>query len=148
MKPALEQIKQYTGLWQETNALYDGWAKRRGLSWNELLVLLSLSEADGVCRQKDICEQWLLSKQTVHSILKSLAARSLVILAPAEEDRRNKDILWTEAGEKFAKKITGDLKAQECAVWEKMGKKHAAALLESTALYNTLFQEVTTDEGL
>ena len=35
-----EQLKHYTVLWRETSALYEEWAKKRGLSYYELLVIL------------------------------------------------------------------------------------------------------------
>lgn len=65
-----EQLKHYTVLWRETSALYEEWAKKRGLSYYELLVILSIMEPDGPCLQKDICTHWQLPKQTVNTILK------------------------------------------------------------------------------
>lgn len=67
-----EQLKHYTVLWRETSALYEEWAKKRGLSYYELLVILSIMEPDGPCLQKDICTHWQLPKQTVNTILKTL----------------------------------------------------------------------------
>ena len=60
-----EQIKLYTTLWQETNALYEKWAKKHGLSYYELLVILSLADKSA-CKQKDIC-QVLAASQTDRS---------------------------------------------------------------------------------
>lgn len=60
----------YTELWRETNALYEDWARKHGLSYYELLVILSLSEKDMVHTQKNICRRWQLPKQTVNSIFK------------------------------------------------------------------------------
>ena len=58
-----EQLKHYTVLWRETSALYEEWAKKHGLSYYELLVILSIMEPDGPCFQKDICSHWQLPKQ-------------------------------------------------------------------------------------
>lgn len=146
MTTTLEQIKLYTTLWRESNALYEEWAKRHGLSYYELLVLLSLSESDGLCRQKDICCQWTLPKQTVNTILKNFMERTLVTLVPSPEDRRNKDISLTGTGRKFAAEITDALHAHECAVLEALGSERAKALIEATTLYNQLFKEVDTNE--
>lgn len=84
-----EQIKLYTTLWQETNALYEKWAKKHGLSYYELLVILSLADKSA-CKQKDICQVWQLPKQTVHTILKAFVQHGWVELTPCEDDRRNK----------------------------------------------------------
>ena len=74
-----EQLKVYTALWQESNAMYEKWAEKRGLSFYELLVALSLVEADGNCKQTDICTQWLLPKQTVHTILKAFVKKEWAV---------------------------------------------------------------------
>ena len=115
-----EQLKAYTALWQEANAMYEKWAEKRGLSFYELLVVLSLVEADGTCNQKEICTQWLLPKQTVHTILKTFVKKEWVVLTPSEADRRNKIIGLTQTGRSFL-----------CAV------------AENTALYNQFFKEVS-----
>ena len=47
---------QYNALWIETNQLYETWARQRGMSLYELLVILSIVEADGTVLQKDICQ--------------------------------------------------------------------------------------------
>lgn len=94
-----EQIKLYTTLWQETNALYEKWAKKHGLSYYELLVILSLADKSA-CKQKDICQVWQLPKQTVHTILKAFVQHGWVELTPCEDDRRNKTIRLTPIGEK------------------------------------------------
>ncbi len=65
------QLQQYTEVWRENNVVYEEWAKRKGLSYFELLTLLSLVEAKEDCTQTDICKKWLFPKQTVHCILKN-----------------------------------------------------------------------------
>lgn len=38
----------------------------------ELLVILSIVEADGTVLQKDICQRFAIPKQTVNAIIKTL----------------------------------------------------------------------------
>lgn len=146
MKTTFEQINLYTTLWRETNMLYETWAKQHGLSYYELLVILSISQSDTLCKQKDICQQWLLPKQTVNSILKHFSEHSWVTLTPSKEDRRNKDIALTDIGHEYFNRITHEMEQHECAVWDSMGAEYAKALIDSTALYNKLFKEVSTNE--
>lgn len=143
-----EQIKRYTSLWRETNVLYEEWARRHGLSYCELLVALSLSKEDGICRQKDICAQWLLPKQTVNTILKNYAERSLITLVPSEKDRRNKEISLTEAGKQFVTGISMSLHTHECAVFDRLGEERSRLLIDITTMYNELFQETDINENI
>lgn len=38
---------RYNELWRETSALYEAWARQNGLSYHELLVVLSIAQARG-----------------------------------------------------------------------------------------------------
>lgn len=146
MQSTLEQIKQYTALWRETNSLYEEWAGQRGLSYYELLVILSLSETDGPCKQKDICKQWVLPKQTVNTILKSFSKRSWVTLIPSQEDRRNKDIILTDSGRDFVEGIARAMQIHECTVLNSLGPERVRELIEITQLYNQHFKEADSNE--
>ena len=134
-------IHRYNTLWRETSVLYEDWAKKRGISYFELLTSLSVREAQTPCTQKDICDQWILPKQTVNSVLANLVKRGWVRLSPSPKDRRNKEILLTGEGKIAAAKIAGDLQEKENAVWLKLGKKRADEMLENTAIYNQFFKE-------
>ena len=140
MDEILTQILAYDALWRENNALYSEWAKAQGLSYNELLVMLSLTrEADAPCTQKDICRQWLLPKQTVNSILERFTRLGL---ESDPRDRRNKRIALTGTGQARLGALTEALQDKERQVWQSMGPGRSRDLLETTALYNRLFREV------
>lgn len=147
----LDQIKQYYTAWRATNAIYEDWAKKYGLSYYELLVLLSLGEGKEPCTQKRICEQWTLPKQTVHSILRNFLERGWVSFHVLEDDKRNKGIAFTPAGSAFAGEVIDKLQSLECRVWERLGEEKGNALLESTMLYVSYFREenscLRTDRG-
>lgn len=96
---------RYNELWRETSALYEAWARQNGLSYHELLVVLSIAQARGPCTQKTICAQWAVPKQTVHSVLQGFLARGLVRLCPAPGDRRNKQIECTPQGRAFLRAL-------------------------------------------
>ena len=81
---------QYNALWIETNQLYETWARQRGMSLYELLVVLSIVEADGTVLQKDICQRFAIPKQTVNAIIKTLTDKGWLELKVSEQDRRSR----------------------------------------------------------
>lgn len=107
----------------ETNALYEDWARKHGLSYYELLVILSLSEKDMVHTQKNICRRWQLPKQTVNSILKNFIGRDWVVLVPSAEDKRNKVIVPTKEGKSVIHKVSSQLAQDEKNAWKALGEK-------------------------
>ena len=142
-----EQIKLYTVLWRETMLIYENWAQRHGFSYCELLVILSLSEAERPCIQKEICRQWQIPKQTVNTILKSFEMNKWITMESLKEDRRNREIKLTEMGEDCIKTVTDKLQKCEKAVWKKMGSIQTQALLKSTKMYNEILRQEVADEN-
>lgn len=136
-----EQLKRFYTLWRETDAIYEDWAKRHGISYYELLIFFSLWENGEGCTQKEICGQWMLPKQTVNSILQNLWKREMVNFAVMEKDRRNKKVTLTDSGKRFADDLICKLQQLEKRVLQKMGLAQREALLQSTDLFNRLFRE-------
>ena len=91
------QLKEYYGLWNQTNALYTRWAKDHGMTCDALFVLYAIYYGGGNCRQKEICREWSMPKQTVSSILKNFEEKGYLSFQPDEADRRGKKIGLTEA---------------------------------------------------
>lgn len=127
---------QYNALWIETNQLYETWARQRGMSLYELLVILSIVEADGAVLQKDICQRFAIPKQTVNAIIKTLADKGWLELKVSEQDRRSRKLSLTPEGGTQAEQIAQALQEHEAQVWLRLGLDRAEQLIEHTALYN------------
>ena len=147
---------QYNALWIETNQLYETWARQRGMSLYELLVILSIVEADGTVLQKDICQRFAIPKQTVNAIIKTLTdkgwlelkvseqdRRRWLELKVSEQDRRSRKLSLTPEGSAQAAQIAQALQEHEAQVWLRLGLDRAEQLIEHTALYNRHFREVS-----
>lgn len=119
---------RYNAVWMETGQLYETWARRRGLSFYELL--------------KDICRRFTIPKQTVHAIIKTLADKGWLELEVSEQDRRSRKLCLTAEGREQAAQIVQSLQEHEAQVWLRLGVDRAEQLIEYTALYNRYFREV------
>ena len=137
----IEELNRYYAVWQETNHIYDEWAKRHGISDCCLLVLISIHEGGKQCTQKNISQRWSIPKQTVNMILKDLQNKKYVDLIPMQEDKRNKQIQFTVTGKEYADTILSELRKAELAVIEKMGIERIRRLNEESELFIKLFRE-------
>ena len=142
-----KQLEQYTATLCRTNGLYGRWAKQNGLNYNEFLVLDELDYQES-CTQAQICEAWLLPKQTVHSVLVGLRQEGLVQQEPDPADGRGKLLRLTPAGKDYARRLLSPLDRIEERVMERMGPLLAQQLLETTQLYCTLLEEELDHESL
>lgn len=91
-------VNQYCHLRDVQYAAYEMYARRWGLTANELFVLDIIWFAPEGCLQSEICERLSTSKQTVSAIVKKFLKQGYVSLTESEMDRRNKIIRFTEDG--------------------------------------------------
>ena len=133
---------RYNAVWMETSQLYETWARRRGLSFYELLVVLSITETEEAVFQMDICRRFTIPKQTVHAIIKTLADKGWLELEVSEQDRRSRKLCLTAEGREQAAQIVQSLQEHEARVWLRLEVDRAEQLIEYTALYNRYFREV------
>ena len=83
-----------------------------------------------------------MPKQTTNVVLKDLESKGYVELVPLPEDKRNKQIRFTEAGKQYADSILSELRNAEFAVIEKMGLERIRRLNEDSELFIRLFREL------
>lgn len=141
MKDTSRLIREYNRQWQDSNIIYEKWAKSKGLTFTAFLVLLSLTEEGALCTQNSIAQSWQLPKQSVNSILSSFVKDGLVTLTECESDRRSKYIVLTEKGrEKFIPIINEITEIENRAAGE-MGIEKLSILLEYTRLLNSYIEK-------
>jgi len=108
--------------WHKMDSLYDFYAKSVGLNFTTILVLQLLFDSSDACNaqktytQKEVCEKLGLPKQLVNSIIKSLWEQGHVELKEAK-DRRNKDIIVTDKGREYARRVLKPLENAETFAW-------------------------------
>lgn len=137
----IQQLNKYYAVWQEYNYVYGEWANAHGLSDNSLLVLSALYEGEDDCTQKKISQRWMIPKQTVNMILKDFEKKGFVRFSAMQEDKRNKIIHLTDAGQEYANNIISELRKAELSVIEEMGIECMKKLNDDNALFVSLFRK-------
>lgn len=91
---------------------YALWAKENQVGYHEMVVLYTLQE--GSCRtQRQICEQYLFPKQTIHNVISSLQTRGYLNLQADTADRREKRLELTASGQQYAEALLMPLRQIE-----------------------------------
>ena len=147
MKANLE-MQHYYDIWFGLQHLYDQWAKRYGLTAHAMFVLYCIAKEEGRCTQKQICEQLMLPKQTVHTILNNFERKGWLVRQVMELDKRNKHLVLTAAGEECVDAVVGELAKREEAAIRRMHPQQCRAMLESNLqLFENLSQTMKADES-
>lgn len=128
-------IRAYYDFWFGVNEAYEQWAKQWGLHSNALFVLYTIHERPEDCTQRMICEQLLLPKQTINTILDGLEKKGLVFREPAKTDKRNKLVRLTESGQQYADELLKALAEAEGAALGAMNDSQRQAFIEGSQLF-------------
>ena len=105
---------------------YYYFARRSGVPENQLALFYALSDGKPHS-QKEICEDWLIPKTTINTIVKEQVAAGHLTLRAGEG--REKIICLTEAGRAYAEKAISALCAAERAAAERTIARHGAGFV-------------------
>lgn len=138
-KEIRQQLREYNTIYKETDAIYSKFARSSGLSDCAFWLMYSVREANGQCTQKELGDQWMLSKQTVNSALKGLERDGYLKLIPSETNRRSKYVALTDKGVKFARKNIDIVFELEELAFQQMSPLERVAMIESSRKFQELF---------
>ena len=96
-----ERLGAYLRLAHAMDEFYHELALGQGLSDSAFAVLWSILELGEGCTQRDICRQFFLSKQTVHSSVRKLEREGVLSLLPGEG--REVRVCLTDRGRDLAR---------------------------------------------
>lgn len=134
-------LAAFNRLHKKMNVLYHDYARTVDLSDAAFWLLYSLSEHGQPCMQKDLCSAWFYAPQTINSALKSLEERGIIRLEFMSESRKNKQVLFTEAGMQLVEeKIIPIIRAEERS-FERLEEWEREQLLSITRKHIEILEE-------
>ena len=96
--------------------IYSLWSGLHNISYNEMLVLYTIREY-GFCTQKQVCDNYLLPRQTIHNVIVRMKEDNILRPEPQLNAGREKAFVLTEHGQEYAEKFMNSLSEMEtCAV--------------------------------
>lgn len=136
-------LKSYNQICKEADIAYHGYAKAHGLSDMAFWILYSLAESESYFTQRDFCNDWFFSPQTVNSALKDLEKKEIISLESDFNNKKNKLIKPTKKGEKFIEDVIAPLIRIECESLETLTKKERELMVLATGKYISALKENT-----
>lgn len=142
-----EKIKECYTHWNGINKLYSIWAKEHNLTYYSLSTLYSIYDNQIDCNQKKICEEWIMPKQTVNTILSDFERRGYILFEKDEKDKRNKLIKLTESGLLYIENTLTPLFEIENKVLDRMDDNMKKMMIESNNLFFRYLREEMRKDG-
>ena len=101
---------------------YSAWAKSHGISYNKMLVIFTAME-NGFCTQKNICESYLLPKQTINHVFVTMINEGELIEYPEKNVGKEKAYRLTEKGIEITTPLLNSVRTIEERAALNMGLK-------------------------
>jgi DNA-binding MarR family transcriptional regulator len=115
--------------------VYSQWAKKYGVSYNRMLVFYTIRDT-GYCTQKQMCDQYLLPRQTMNNIVAALCREGLLAEDPARRQGREKAYVLTAAGAEYSAKHLASLNAMEDRAAQLFGAERIQAMADLVLEYD------------
>lgn len=141
-RKSFAQITLYNQLIKEMDDLYRVYAKNCNLSETAFWILYCIREREKEAfTQREICDYWYYTPQTVNSALKNMTEEGLLILRAEEDNRKNKRIYLTEKGKETVERIVVPLMDAERRALAAIGEQEAEIFLKTMKKHTEFFRE-------
>ena len=138
----------YENIRRKTNDEYEAALGGFSVSKSAMMIIWSLYSFGRPCTQKEICNDWLVNKQTVNSAAKKLIEEGYIDIAPSPENSREKLLVFTENGKFLAMRTVGKLIEAERRAFEGLSEEEQNEAIRITQkLYEILKKEFLTIKG-
>lgn len=102
--------------------IYSGWSSEHGISYNEMLVLYTIREF-GYCTQRQICDNYLLPRQTMNHVFLTLRNHGILQYNKEFSKGKEKAFVLSEKGKEYAAPFLQSLDAVESSAIELLGEE-------------------------
>lgn len=137
--PNKTQLARLAELTANLDSTFESYAKTQTVLLSELFVLYSFYHKKSLT-QKDICDEWALPKQTVHTICKTLLEQNYLQSFDNPNDKRAKLLSLTDTGENYAKSIIAPLLEVENNTAQSFGIERLEKLIQEFAELEQIFK--------
>lgn len=136
---ASQELKEVNRLHKELDDIYHDIFVALSISESVFIILYALVEMGDGCIQKDISDQFHISRQTINSAIKKLQSQGYIALKQGKG--RDMHIFLTLDGKKFADEIIGPITELENSVFKEMEPEESREFLRLTQKYVSLFRD-------
>lgn len=127
--------------------VYSMWAKRNKVSYNRVLVLLTIREY-GFCTQKQVCDSYLLPPQTINHVIAEMKKEAILEIDKDRQRGKEKTFVLTKSGERYAEKILHSMDIMEERAAKQLGKEKIYMMTQLFTEYNQVLEGALENEEM
>lgn len=115
--------------------IYSAWSSEHHIGYHKMLVLYTIREK-GFCNQKQICESYLLPKQTINNVITGFRKEGILTVSKEYSNGREKAFVLTDKGKQYAQPLLELLSEMETKAVELMGRDKLKSLTKLMLVYD------------
>lgn len=124
--------------------IYSQWSSTQSISYNEMLVLYTIREK-GFCTQKQICDSYLLPRQTMNNVITGMRENGILELSPENSAGREKAFVLTAKGKAYAQLLLDSMNRFEEQAVALLGDEKLATLTALMLEYDQALGQAMQD---
>lgn len=140
----MNKIDQLGMLSTQVYQLYADWAKKQGIHINMLAVFYMLNKYKR-CTQKQVCDEWIVPKQTISTLCKQLQQQGFIRFDASSQDKREKMMELTDKGHLFAHPILTKLHQLEQQLLAEFKEQEMMKLIDGLQRFTLLFKQIVDE---
>ena len=126
--------------------IYSAWSKNHNISYNEMLVLYTIRD-EGFCTQKQICDSYLLPRQTMNNVFLKMRREGIIEVDNACGVGKEKAFVLTEKGKIYSAPFLNSMNRVELHAADIMGEEKIRQMTALVQEFNRALQTALTEDG-
>lgn len=115
--------------------IYSSWSANHGISYHEMLVIYTIREF-GFCTQKQICDSYLLPRQTMNNVISGMRKNGLLAYSSEHCAGREKAFVLSDQGKAYAAALLASLDLLESGALQRLGNEKMTMLIKLLSEYD------------
>lgn len=142
----LKLLNDVNGAIIKFRGIYSAWSYEHAISYNEMLVLYTIRE-QGYCTQKQICDNYLLPRQTMNHVFTVLRNQGVLQYSRENSVGKEKAYILSEKGMVYAAPFLDSLDKVESRAIELLGEDKLEQLTELLLQYDVALTKALEEKG-
>ena len=138
-------IKEVNRAVIQFRGIYSAWSKNHNISYNEMLVLYTIRD-EGFCTQKQICDSYLLPRQTMNNVFLKMRKEGIIEIDPSRGIGKEKAFVLTDKGKTYSAPFLNSMNRVESYAAKIMGEKKIRQMTELVKEFDRALQIALTED--
>ena len=125
--------------------IYSAWSKNHNISYNEMLVLYTIRD-EGFCTQKQICDSYLLPRQTMNHVFLKMRKEGIIEIDSTRGFGKEKAFVLTDKGKIYSAPFLDSMNRVESHAADIMGEEKIKQMTALVKEFDRALQTALTED--